>query len=255
MELSVKFLFNEQRLSPNEFKDYLTYIVKSIIYNNYDSGDESDTFAKIFNSNEINTLSKIITKKIMSNSKIYQKGKRTKHRSDNLLPNAKTTPLQDRGNTWGQQVMERSDQSFIKMFYNLLIPKFGGVFHNITFDCNGFLVWKNINNKLTLEEYRTVINQITIKYIEYFCQLKKNAVFHDHYDEYKFDIKCCLLILEERQEWCSENILMNINGYTDWKYQIYVDISYAALSVVLAMILSKIDNGWKPPPVNATVWL
>ena len=212
----------------------------------------------------------------MSNSKIYRNGKRTKHRSDkrrkvsllkflkNLLPNAKTTPLQDRGNTWGQQERKRSDQSFIKMFYNLLIPKFGGVFHNITFDCNGFLIWKNINNKLTLEEYRTIINQITIKYIEYFCQLKKNAAFHDHYDyrweerelnEYKFDIKCCLLILEERLDWCSENILMDINGYTERKNQIYVDISYAAFSVVLAMILSKIDNGWKPPPVNATVWL
>ncbi len=141
------------------------------------------------------------------------------------------------------------------LFEKFLIPKFTIIFDNITFkeDNNGFLFSKDSNKKLTFEENCYVIDQITLKYIEFFCQLNKNTVRpdHDNYQkraEIQFEYECCLLILMSHRvvDWSKESDLMDKNRY--------IAISYAALSVVLDMILSRLDNGWNsPPPVTTTV--
>ena len=132
--------------------------------------------------------------------------------------------------------------SHYHLFKFFLIPKFKDIFYNITVkeDDKGFFFWCDNDRKLTTEEYCEIIDQVTTEYIHYFFQLNENnenfiCDNNPNYKEAEFisEYEYCVLTLKE--------ILDLGKGNNVW-----VVISYAALAVVSAMILSRLEMGWKP---------
>ena len=172
--------------------------------------------------------------------------------------------MRDRQATSGRQGIERSDRCNTKMYHdkqhqlfeNLLIPKFKDVFGNVELrevnEVKGFFFWRRDGRRLTTEEFCYFIDQITTKYIELFSQLKDNTINRAELnrEELKDVYECCLFILEGRVavDWTAENDLMHANSYDVWKRHVLVEMSYAALAVVLAMISSELDKSRNSGP-------
>ncbi|XP_078345204.1 uncharacterized protein LOC144630701 [Oculina patagonica] len=255
MQPAKPFIFNKRGLTPNEFEDCLTSKVNELF-------KDSNTY-------EIKTLLTNCVTEVRKN--VAPRENRISERLDKrflrslldlvlnkLLSSNQATPTQDRQDTYGQQGTVKGDRRNIakqhdehyRLFSNFLIPKFRDVFHNITVkeETKGFFFREENNEKLTTEESCDVIDQITTKYIDYFFQLKENPVYPVHYHqkrkELQVEYESCLLVLMGRVavDWSTENNLMDEKGYNDWKKHVLVVISYAALAVVLAMILSELDK-------------
>lgn len=261
------FIFLKRGLTPNEFEDCLTSKV--------------DQLFEGFNTHRIKTLMTNSVKEVRKNVCIRE-NRRNNHLDrrhsvalfnlvvNDLLSNEAATPMLDKQNTGGIPGTRRSDRRIVasyhdkqhRLFSELLIPKFGDVFHNIYVKENnkGFFFWRDNDEKLTPEECCNVIDQITTEYIKYFFQLHRNAVNPDHNNdqrqaELQAERNDCMSILSGRVvvDWCTENNLMVQRDYKEWKSHVMVEMSFAALTVVLAMIMSRLDKGWKPlcmPPAN-----
>lgn len=246
------FTFKKRGLTPNEFQDCLTCKVQELF--------------KDFNINRIETLRKDKIKLIRQIVSIREN--RTNDRLDRrhnlslfmmvvneLLPNETTTPMRERQNTAGRRGRQRNDRRVIAMYHdqqhrlfsNFLIPRFEILLTGVRLkeENKGYFFWLVDDKKLTTEECCNVIDQITTKYIDYFSQLKKNTEHPDYLNNLnRADLNdqyhICLLILMGRVvvDWSTENDLMDFRGYNEWRRHVLVEMSYAALAVVLAMILS-----------------
>ena len=214
------FTFNKRGLTPNEFNDCLTSKIKEF------NIDEIIRLMKL-NIDEINGLMRACIGNIMFNY----------------------------SNERDRRITQYHENHY-HFFKNLLIPKFRNVFpDNIILknDKKGYFFWRDRpdnNNQLTPEEYCNVIDQITSEYIKYFFQLMSNAENPGHdnnleWAELEDEYEYCKLIINTL-DMSKENNLMDIDGYNEWKHSVLVVISYAALAVVLDMILSMFGKGWKP---------
>ncbi|XP_078344509.1 uncharacterized protein LOC144630097 isoform X2 [Oculina patagonica] len=214
--------FGKRSLTATKFKECLSSKFNELIINTqFNTQFNSEKFITLFIKNcEIKVKKNVLRRKIITNNHLNKR------------------------NT-GEIIALRH-----YLFKKLLIPKFRNIFYDITLKehNNGFLFWKDNNEKLTSEEYCNVIDQITLKYIGYYCQLIENTVSPDHDNDQKWaelhaEYECCMSILIGHVEvyWSKENNLMDINGHNnnDWKRFVSIDMSYGGLAVVLAMILSK----------------
>ena len=232
--------FNKRGLTPNEFEDCLS--------------SKIDKHFKELNTDENIGSMKLSTDKInelMKTCIINLKANIMNVSSNNILEN-----MFNYSNKSDERITQYHENHY-HLFQKLLIPKFRNVFPDnviLKNDRKGYFFWRDRldnNNRLTPEEYSNVIDQITTEYIKYFSQLMPNTENPDHdnnqkraelEDEYVY----CMLVLIDILDWSKENNLMDIDGNNEWKRFVLVVISYTALAVVLDMILSMFDKGWKP---------
>ncbi len=250
-----KFTFNKKGLEPKEFEDCLNSKVNELF-------KDSNTGIKTLMKKRVEDVRKEVCIRVnKTNNKIDNRSPKAERnmRKNNLKA---ATPEQDRQGTSGTQGIQRSDRRNTKryhdeqhlLFSRVLIPKFTDVFDQISLKevnkLKGYFFWRGNDQKLTTEEFCYVIDQITTEYIKYFFQLKDNTVnraelnraeLQDVYDS-------CLSILLGRVavDWSTENDLMSAGGYDVWKKHVLVEMSYAALAVVVVMILSEPWKSRKP---------
>ena len=253
MQPAKPFTLKKRGLTPNEFEECITSKVNELF-----KGFSTGGIITLMQNCVQKVRQKVCTGKTAGTNDSLDR----RHSSSDSLFDFPTTPI--RAPTPTRPGRQRNNRASIKryhdkqhhLFSNFLIPNFRDVFRNITLKENdkGFFFWRDSYSKLTPEECCNVIDQITIKYIKYFFQLKESTVnlSNQKRNGLQAEYDCCLLILEDRLavDWNTENDLMDRKGYNEWKRHVIIEMSYAALSVVLAMILSRHDEA-----SNSQVWL
>lgn len=259
--LKYKVTFQKRGLTPNEFEDCLTSKVNELF--------------KIITIPRIVTLKKKSVEKVRktvcirenrTNDHLDQRNTLSisEHVSHGTLSNLETTPVRDKQDTGGQQGTQRSDRRIQKQYHNtqhdlfssdsVLSQKCKSLFPQIKLKENkkGSFFHRDTENKLTTVEYCNVIDEITTDYIRAdLRELSYCSTNHNYDQAMREDYDHCKEILIGRValDWAIDNNLMVEDGYEQWRRHILVEMSYAALLVVLDMILSRLNP--PPPPPTA----
>ena len=172
-----------------------------------------------------------------------------------ILPNQHETPMHLRNSTGGQRNVMRSDRVQIKCYHSeqhelfskdeLLGREFRDLIPSIKLnkDKKGFFFHEN-DVTFKIEEACRVIDKFTCKFLRYLILLQPNGQVPP--EEWALQNipqirSCCRLIILRRRsvDWATPNDLLNNKRYDVWKKHVMIEMSYAALVVVLDVILKK----------------
>ena len=172
-----------------------------------------------------------------------------------ILPNQHETPMHLRNSTGGQRNVMRSDRVQIKCYHSeqhelfskdeLLGREFRDLIPSIKLnkDKKGFFFHEN-DVTFKIEEACRVIDKFTCKFLRYLillqpnCQVPPEEWAPQNIPQIR---SCCRLIILRRRsvDWATPNDLLNNKRYDVWKKHVMIEMSYAALVVVLDVILKK----------------
>ena len=173
-----------------------------------------------------------------------------------LLPNRVKPPMQIRIETGGRPSQVRFDKKQTRLYHGrqhilffeneLLGRKFRELFPSIVLRENskGYFYHQN-GEKLTTEDACRVIDKFTTEFIRYLELLRQNNGQVPPGEWAPQNIpqirSYCMLIVMGRYmvDWANDNDLLNHNTYIRWKEHIIIEMSYAALVVVLDMIIEQ----------------
>ena len=109
-------------------------------------------------------------------------------------------------------------------------------------DEKGFFFHEN-GDIFKTEEACCVIGKFTCKFLRYLILLQPNGqVPPEEWAPQNIPQirSCCrLIILRSSVDWATPNDLLNNKRYNEWKNHVMIEMSYAALVVVLDIILKK----------------
>lgn len=165
------------------------------------------------------------------------------------------TPTQEKKATSGIRGTKRSDRKRRDDYHDeqhrlfseehLLGKKFGNLFPNIVLkeDNKGYFINPSDDEPLSAEDACRVIDKFTNEFIVYLIRLREKKAAPNEWEPQNIcDIRSkCLSILSGRRvvAWANSNNLMNLREYTEWKRHVFIEMSYAALIVVLDLIHKK----------------
>ena len=173
-----------------------------------------------------------------------------------MLANLRESPMQRRQRTAGIRGETRFERAQIELYHErqhklflkdkLLGEKFRDLFPSIVLkeDLKGFFFHQN-GMKFTTEDACRVIDKFTSEFIRYLMLLLENngQVPPGEWAPQNIpEIRSqCKLILMGRRvvDWATENDLLNHRGSTEWQNHVFIEMSYAALLVVLDMIIKQ----------------
>ena len=169
-----------------------------------------------------------------------------------ILPNQHETPMHLRNSTGGQRGIIRSDRVQIKCYHSEQHELFskdellGREFRDLTpsiKNAKDFFFHEN-GDKFKIEEACRVIDKFTCKFLRYLILLQPNGQVPP--EEWapqnipQIRSYCKLIILRRSSvDWATPNDLLNNKDYKEWKNHVMIEMSYAALVVVLNIILKK----------------
>ena len=183
---------------------------------------------------------------------------------DKILPNKQTTPKKLIENTGGRQGNKRYNKELADNYHknqrelfsynNLLGREFHKLTPSIKLNEDGLFI-HNDDKPFSTEDACRVIDKFTCMFLQYLIRLKNNGqVPSGEWEPQKLsDIQSrCELILGGRMslDWGIENDLLKKDGYNNWKSHVMIVMSYAALVVVLDMIVKKQKPRKKKPVVK-----
>ena len=183
---------------------------------------------------------------------------------DKILPNKETPPKKLIKNTGGRQGDDRygkklandyhKNQSKLFSYDNLLGREFHKLTPAIKLNKKGYFI-HNDDTPFSTEDACRVIDKFTCMFLQYLIRLKNNGqVPSGEWEPQNLsDIQSlCELILGGRVslDWGIENDLLEKDAYNNWKSHVMIIMSYAALVVVLDMIVKKQKPRKKKPVVK-----
>lgn len=187
---------------------------------------------------------------------------------EQMLPGEVATPMQLREETTGQRGLTRFDRQQVKLYHDrqhslfsdpeLLREKFCDLFPLIVLKEKdpGFFYHQN-GVKFTTEDACRVIDKFTSEFIKYLILVQNNGQVPPEWAPQNIPRirSLCLLILMGRRivDWANDNDLLTKNSYEKWKNHVWIEMSYAALVVVLDLILNGRQVVVAPPRRNNSV--
>ena len=183
---------------------------------------------------------------------------------DKILPNKQTTPEKLIKSTGGRQGNKRYNKELADNYHknqrelfsndNLLGREFHKLTPPIELNENGLFIHDD-DTPFSTEDACRVIDKFTCMFLQYLIRLKNNGqVPSGEWEPQNLpDIQSrCETILGGRMslDWGIENDLLKNNGYNNWKSHVMIVMSYAALVVVLDMIVKKQKSRKKKPVVK-----
>lgn len=184
-----------------------------------------------------------------------------KYVDDKILPNKQTPPKKLIQDTGGIRDVIRYDKKLIRDYHkdqhelfsedNLLGREFRKLTPAIKLNEKGYFIHDN-DAHFSIEDACRVIDKFTCMFLQYLILLKNNGqVPSEEWEPQKLlkILSHCEKIVRRRVslDWGIENDLLDNKGYNVWKAHVMIVMSYAALAVVLDMILKK------PQPVAPVV--
>lgn len=181
-----------------------------------------------------------------------------------ILPNAQTPPRELIKNSGGSQGNDRYKKTLVDNYHekqnelfskdNLLGKEFRELNPPIKLNEKGLFI-RDDDTPFSTEDACRVIDKFTCMFLQYFIRLKnKDQVPCGEWEPQNLsDIQSrCELILGGRVslDWGIENNLLENGGYNIWKGHVMIVMSYAALVVVLDMIVKKQKPRKKKPVVK-----
>ena len=181
-----------------------------------------------------------------------------------ILPNAQTPPKELIENSGGGQGNDRYDKKLGHYYHkkqkelfsrdNLLGREFRELNPPIKLNKKGLFI-RDDDTPFSTEDACRVIDKFTCMFLQYFIRLKnKDQVPFEEWEPQNLsDIQShCETILGGRMslDWGIENDLLKKEDYNIWKSHVMIVMSYAALVVVLDMIVKKQKPRKKKPVVK-----
>ena len=173
-----------------------------------------------------------------------------------MLANLRESPMQRRQRTAGIRGRTRFDRVQIDLYHdrqhrlfledNLLGEKFRDLFPSIVLkeDPKGFFFHQD-GTRFTIEDACRVIDKFTSEFIRYLMLLLENNGQVPPGEWAPQNIpeirsRCQLILMGRRVvDWATENDLLDHKGCTEWQNHLFIEVSYAALLVVLDMIIKQ----------------
>ena len=181
-----------------------------------------------------------------------------------ILPDAQTPPKELIKISGGRQGNDRYKKTLGDNYHkmqnelfsndNLLGREFRELNPPIKLNESGLFI-RDDDTPFSIEDACRVIDKFTCMFLQYFIRSKnKDQVpFGEWEPQNLSDIQsCCELIISGRMslDWGIENNLLENGGYNTWKSHVMIVMSYAALAVVLDMIVKKKKRRKKKPVVK-----
>lgn len=183
---------------------------------------------------------------------------------DKILPNKQTPPTKLIKNTGGKQGDKKYNRELADNYHenqrelfsydNLLGREFHKLTPPIKLNEDGLFIHDD-DTPFSTEDACRVIDKFTCMFLQYLIRLNNNGqVPSGEWEPQNLsDIQSrCELILGGRMilDWGIENDLLKKGAYKNWKSHVMIVMSYAALVVVLDMIVKKQKPRKKKPVVK-----
>ena len=172
---------------------------------------------------------------------------------DKILPNKQTPPKKLIKNTGGRQGDKKYNRELADNYHenqrklfsydNLLGREFHKLTPAIKLNKKGYFIHDD-DTPFSTEDACRVIDKFTCMFLQYLILVKNNGLVpSEEWEPQKLlkNLSHCEKIVRRRVslDWGIENDLLDNTDYNVWKAHVMIVMSYAALAVVLDMILKK----------------